>query len=186
MAFNIMDIQNPKDMYTKLKSICGKFGYGIVYLIFQELFHYFWINEPKRYYKPVLQIFIKVKYLCKYLQMAITLNWDLCNIIAMVIAHDSLYNNFDTMTLSLLESKNKLIDKIQSILQFKEAKNISKYTIREIGKLGLVFKNNNSSKQKAFNYKNYFNCHKLKHFGKDCPYLNKRQTHLQKHNNIQL
>lgn len=104
----------------------------------------------------------------------------------MVITQDSLYNNFDTMTLSLLKSKNILIDKIQSILHFKKAKNISKYTIREIEKLVLVFKDNNNFKQKAFSNKNYFNCHKLKHFGKDCPHLNKRQTNLQKYNNLQL
>lgn len=41
---------------------------------------------------------------------------DLWDIIAIVIALDSLHNNFDTTTASLLETRNKSINEIQSIL----------------------------------------------------------------------
>lgn len=34
IVFNIMDFQDLKDMSTKLKTICSKIGYGVVYSIF--------------------------------------------------------------------------------------------------------------------------------------------------------
>lgn len=39
---------------------------------------------------------------------------------------NSLYKNFDTTSASLLEASDKISDQIQSILQFKKARNISK------------------------------------------------------------
>ena len=76
-----------------------------------------------------MQIFIKVKYLCKRLCTAMTLNRDLWDMIAIVIALDSLHKDFDTTTANLLETDNMTIDQIQSILQSKEAKNLSKHAI---------------------------------------------------------
>lgn len=64
----------------------------------------------------VIQIFIEVKYLCKRLRTAMTSGRDLWDIIAIVIALDSLYKDFDTMTASLLKMGDKTIDQIQTIL----------------------------------------------------------------------
>lgn len=102
----------------------------------------------------------------------------------MVIAVDLLYNNFDTITASLLKTRDKLINKIQSILQSKKVKNISKCITERTEELAMAFKNNNNPKQKAFNHKKYFNSHKLKHFEKDHLHPNKRQTNLQARNNL--
>ena len=57
-----------------------------------------------------MQIFVEVRYLCKRLQIAMTPGQDLWDKIAIVIALDTLYNNFDTTTASLLKSGNKTID----------------------------------------------------------------------------
>lgn len=73
-----------------------------------------------------MQIFAKVRYLCKHLQKVMTLERDLWDMIAIIIALDSLYKNFNTTTVSLLEKGNKTIDQIQSILQSKETMNINK------------------------------------------------------------
>lgn len=54
IAFNIMDLKDPKEMWDKLKSICTKFGQGVVYSILQELLHYPKITKPKGYEKPVM------------------------------------------------------------------------------------------------------------------------------------
>lgn len=132
-----------------------------------------------------MQIFAKVKYLCKCFQTAMTPNRDFWNIIAIVIALNSLHNNFDTITASLLKTGDKSIDKIQNILQSKEAKNINKHTTGGTRKLIIVFRNKNDPKQKVFSHKECFNCHKLGHFGRDCPQLNNRQTNFQAHNNLQ-
>lgn len=65
IAFNIIDLKNLKKMWDKLKSICIKVDQGVVYSILQELLYYPKINKPKGYEKPVMQIFAKVRYLCK-------------------------------------------------------------------------------------------------------------------------
>ena len=77
IAFNIMDLEDPKEIWEKLTSICSEIGQDIVYSIFQELFNYPKINKPKGYDKPVMQIFAEVWYLCKHFQTAMTLRRDL-------------------------------------------------------------------------------------------------------------
>ena len=99
---------------------------------------------------------------------------DLWDTIAIVIALDSLHKDFDTTIASLLETGDKMIDQIQSILQSKKAKNISKRAIGEsIGNLGMAFRNNNVPKRKTNSHKKCYNCHKLGHFGRDCPLLDR-------------
>lgn len=44
------------------------------------------------------------------------LSQDLWDIVVIVIPLDSLYNNFNITTTSLLKTKNKIINQIQSIL----------------------------------------------------------------------
>ncbi len=77
IVFNIMDLKDPKEMWDKLKSVCTEVGQGVVYSILQELLHYPKITKPKGYKKPVMQIFVEVKYLCKHLQTAMTLGRNL-------------------------------------------------------------------------------------------------------------
>lgn len=110
IAFNIMDLKNLKEMWDELKNICIEVGQGIVYLILQKLLLYPNITKPKRYKKPVMQIFVKVKYLCKCLHSAITPSRKLWDTITNVIAFDLLYEDFDTTSASLLETGNKTID----------------------------------------------------------------------------
>ena len=54
-----------------------------------------------------------------------TPEWDLWDIIAIVIAHNSLHDDFDTSIASFLEISDKTINQIKNILQSKEAKNIT-------------------------------------------------------------
>ncbi len=77
IAFNIMDLKDPKEMWDKLKSICIEVGQGAVYSIFQELLHYPKITKPKGYEKPVMPIFAEVRYLYKRLQTTMTPGQDL-------------------------------------------------------------------------------------------------------------
>lgn len=73
-----------------------------------------------------MQIFAEVKYLCKRLHITMTSDCNFWDIIAIVIALDILYNDFDIIITSLLQTSDKMINQIQSILQSKKAKNISK------------------------------------------------------------
>ena len=175
IAFNIIDLKDPKEMWDKLKSICTEIGQGVVYSILQELLYYPKITKPKRYEKPVMEIFAEVRYLCKQLRTAITPGRDLWDTIAIVIALDSLHDDFDTITTSPLEVGDKTLDQIQSILQSKEAKNISKRVTRGTGNLAMVFKDSsNTSKRKANSLKKYYNGHNLGQFGRDCPLPDKQ------------
>lgn len=173
IAFNIMDLKDPKEMWDKLKSICTQVGQG-VYLILQELLHYPKMTKPKRYEKPVMQIFAKVKYLCKRLRLAMTPEQDLWDTIAIIIALNSLHEDFDTTTASLLKTGDKTIDQIQSILQSKEAKNLSKRATGGIGDLAMAFRDKSGPKKKANSNDECYNCHKLGHFGRDCSLPNRR------------
>lgn len=94
--------------------------------------------------------------------------------IAIMIALDSLHKNFDTTIVSLLEASDKMIDQIQSILQSKKVKIISKQIIRGgTGNLVIVFRDLNGSnvpKNKANSYKECYNYHKLGRFERDWPF----------------
>lgn len=54
IAFNFMDIEDPKQIWHKLKSIYIKVGPGVIYLILQKLFYYPSIMELKEYKKLVM------------------------------------------------------------------------------------------------------------------------------------
>lgn len=58
--------------------------------------------------------------------MIMILNQVFWDMIAIVLTLNFLYEDFDTTIVSLLETDDKTIDKIQSILQSKKVKNFSK------------------------------------------------------------
>ena len=91
---------------------------------------------------------------------------DLWETIAIVIALNSLHNNFDTTTASLLETREKTIDKIQIILQSKKTKNLSKQATGNTRDLTMAFRDK-SPKRKANNDDECYNCHKFGHFAQD-------------------
>lgn len=56
--------------------------------------------------------FANVCFLVKWLQIVFSSNRNIWDSIAIVIAFDSLYNNFETTTTSMFKSGEKIIDKI--------------------------------------------------------------------------
>lgn len=91
--------------------------------------------------------------------MAIIPNQDIWKSIAIGITLDFLYNNFKITRTSMLEKKNKLIDKIQQILTSVEAKLISKRITGITKNLAIVLKGQSRRiKRKATNKNKYFNC----------------------------
>lgn len=132
LAFNIMNLKDPKKMWDILKNIWSEIRHGMVYFILQELLNYSRINKPKGYNKFVMQIFVEVQYFCKRLKTPMILGWNCWDNIAIVIALDSLYDNFNMTMASLLKIENRTVNQIQSIIQLKKAKNISKHITKAI------------------------------------------------------
>lgn len=103
---------------------------------------------------------------------------DFWNIIAIVIALDTLNNDFKTIIASLLKIGNKTIDQIQSIPQSKETKNISKKTTGVVEDLTIRLKSSNNhkggAKRKAGSGKEYYNFYKFRHYAQDCNTPNKQ------------
>lgn len=130
-------------------------------------------QQAKRAQKPIIQIFAKVKYLCKQLYLAMTPGQDLWDMIAIVIALDSLHKDLNMTIASLLETGDKTIDQIQSILQSKDAKNLSKRAIGDTRDLTMAVRNKRPRRNARNNNKCY-NCHKLRQFGRDCFLPNRR------------
>lgn len=64
---------------------------------------------------------------------------------------------------NFLEIGNKIIDKIQSILQSKKAKNTSRYVIGNTVELAIALKTSEILK-KTTSHEEYFNYHKLRDF----------------------
>lgn len=54
IIFNIIDLEDLKNMWDKLKSIYINISQGIIYSILQKLFNYPKINNLKRYNKLVM------------------------------------------------------------------------------------------------------------------------------------
>lgn len=77
IAFNIIELEDPKEMWDKLTNICTEIGQGVIYSIFQEFFNYPKINKPKGYDKPAMQIFAEIQYLYKHCQTTMTPEQDL-------------------------------------------------------------------------------------------------------------
>lgn len=108
--------------------------------------------------------------------MILTPDHDPWNIIEIVIALDSLYQDFDIITTSLLDTNKKSINKIQSILEFKEVKNFIKQAIEDIRDFVIAFRNQRSAfrKKKMTSKDKCYNYYKLEYFGHDCFLSNKR------------
>lgn len=111
-------------------------------------------------------MFTDIHFLVKWLQLAITPNQKIWDSIAIVIALNSLYNNFETTTTSMFESRDKTIVKIQQILVTAEAMFISKQAIRVTKSLAILSQEK-SGKRKATSNNRCFNYNKLEYFGWD-------------------
>lgn len=140
----------------------------MVYSILQELLHYPAAIKPKRYEKPVVVIFAEVQYLCKRLKAAMTEGRDSFKTIAIVIALDTLHDDYNTTTASMFKTGNKSIDEIFAIIQSKEAKIKSKRAARNMGDIAISTqcKTSNPSfqKRKANSDKECYNCYQKRHF----------------------
>lgn len=86
----------------------------------------------------VSSVFAEVRFLTKRLKAAITPGKDIWDIIAIVVALDSLHNDFEPTIASMLESGEKPIEEIYQILASAKAKLKSKRATGVISDLAMI------------------------------------------------
>lgn len=82
-----------------------------------------------------------------------------------MVALDSLHDDFETTTTSMLERGDKTIEEIQQILASAEAKFLSKRATGVTADLAMMSKGKGNSKRKATSDNRCYNCHKFGHLG---------------------
>lgn len=142
---NIIDVTGPQEMWEKLQNACSQVGQGVVYSILQALLNYPRNNKSKGFEKSVTSVSDKATASCDhpYPQHL--------GHIAIVVALDSLYDDFEATTASLLERGDKTIEEIQQILASTEAKLTSKRTTGVTGDMAMTTRGRNPGKRKATN-----------------------------------
>lgn len=163
---NIINVTDLREIWQKLQIACSQIGQKVVYLILQKLLNYPRTNKPQGFEKPVMSIFADVRFLIKRLQAAITPDQDIWDSIVIVVALNSLHDNFEATTASMLEREDKTIEEIQQILASAEAKLISKQATRMTKDLAMASRG--GYKCKAFSIDKCFNYGRLVYYGKDC------------------
>lgn len=109
---------------------------------------------------------------------------DLFETIAIVIALDMLYNNFDITIASIVKTENKSINEIFIIIQSKEAKLKSKLVIGNISNIIPSFCTL-PNKIKATYDNLYYNYYYKGHFGQNCSLSDhKRKTNIFANSNL--
>lgn len=74
----------------------------------------------------------EIHYFCKQLKVVIIIRHDFFNIIIIVIILHILYNNFEITIASMLKTRDKTIEEIQSIIQSKQTKYKAKQSIYQL------------------------------------------------------
>lgn len=117
-----MDINNPKDMWDILTKICLEVGQGMVYSVLQNILNYPRVKKPKRCDKSAIEIFVEVRFFSKRLKAVMIARRNPFDTIAIIIILDILYHDFELTIASILETVDKTIEEIQSIIQSKKIK----------------------------------------------------------------
>lgn len=68
------------------------------------------IIKAKKYKKLIIQTFVEVKYFYKQIYIIMILEQDFCNIMAIIILHVLLHQDFKLITTKLLKVSNKIIN----------------------------------------------------------------------------
>lgn len=100
--------------------------------------NYSCIAKPLGYKKKATAIFAKVKHLIQCLQAAVTEHRTIWDSITLVVAFNSLYNDFEMTTAPFLHLGNKNLKEIQLIVTSTKAANLAKQATGIIKDLAMI------------------------------------------------
>ena len=112
LYINIIGERNPQRSWEILRRVCSQVGQGVVYSILKELLNYPRVAKPLGYEKKTNTIFAQVKQLVQRLQSAVTNQRTIWESITLVVALDSLHDDFEMTTAPLLHSGDKDLEEI--------------------------------------------------------------------------
>lgn len=112
----------------------------MVYSILKELLNYPRVVKPLGYEKKATSIFADVKQLVQRLQSAVTKQRTIWDSITLVVALDSLHDDFEMTTAPLLHSGDKDLEEIQQIVTSTEAANLAKRVTGQTADLAMMTK----------------------------------------------
>lgn len=124
--------------------------------------------KPLGYEKKATTIFAEVKQLVQRLQSAVTEQRTIWNSITLVVALDSLHDNFEMTTAPLLHFGDKDLEEIQQRATSTETANLAKRVVGATADLTMMAKKKQSDKSDARPNEKWFNCGKKGHYAKDC------------------
>lgn len=174
---NIIGGRNPQRSWETLRRVCLQVGQGVVYSILKELLNYPRVAKPLGYEKKATTIFAEVKQLVQRLQSAVTELRKIWESITLVVALDSLHDDFEMTTAPLLHSGDKDLEEIPQIVTSTEAANLAKRAVGATTDLAMMAKKKQLEKYSAKPKTNEecFNCGKKGHYARNCHTSNKRK-----------
>ena len=172
---NVIGERNPVNLWNTLERISSRVGQGVVYSLLKEVLNYPQTNRPLGFEKKSTAIFGEVKQLVDRLQAAVTPNRTIWDSIVIVVALDSLHEEFQPIIAPLLHAGDKELEEIQQIVTSTEAGLMAKRaTGISAGDVAMSsrFKFDPKPRQNRNNDECFY-CNKKGHYARDC---NKRKN----------
>ena len=173
LYINVIGKRDPHRSWETLRQVCSQVGQGVVYSILKELLNYPCVAKPLRYKKKATAIFAEVKHLVqvKCLLAVITEHRTIWDSITLVVALDSLHDDFEMTIAPLFHLGDKDLEEIQLIVTSTEAANLAKRATGITRDLAMVARKKRSQQQSPKSRPNEecFNYGKKDHYARDCP-----------------